>query len=175
MRSFILVIAITILFMGCSPGANEKSKQKSDDFADRVHDKTNDRTQQENYDPIKYIQSDEKGIAKDGTKHNIFETDEARAIAQELSARKDVKQTQVATNDEQVAVFVLLHDYQDPDIAKSLEKDIHKISPNKEIFVYTDKVHWNRLKDLDSTIKARQIGDNLEQFLEKYFNLDIKD
>lgn len=180
MRLIIFVFSL-FLIVGCNntnTGQNDDREQSNG--TDYLYYETDqekmERLGSQNASPIKdYLQSNEKGIGKDGTERNIFETDEARKIAQELALRDDVKQTQIATTDEQVVVFVLLNDYQDPNIAKSLEEDIKKITPNKKILVYTDKLHWNRLKDIDSSMRARDIGNDLEKFLEENFNIHIKD
>lgn len=176
----ISIFVISLFIVGCQNGqlGRESNDHKPLSTEPIHYEKGEDPNEQldTHNSPMKpYLQSDEKGIGKDGTERNIFETDEALEIAQKLSLRDDVKQTQVATTDDQVAVFVLLRDYQNPQIAKSIEQDIRAITPNKEIFVYTDKIHWNRLKDLDSSMRARKIGNDLEKFLEENFNIEIKD
>lgn len=123
----------------------------------------------------KYIESDEIGIGEHGTERDIFKTEEALEVAQALAKRKEVRHAQVATSTTQIVAFVLLKDFQNPNIAKSLEEEIARINPQKDIYIYTDQLHYNRVEDLKSSMKARQIGNDLQRFFEEQFNIDIKD
>ena len=102
---------------------------------------------------------------KDGN-HNtdIFTTDEAKKISEQLSKRKDIKQTQVATTEKSVIVGIMLNEQSkqidNQNIVNDIEKEVSKLSPNKEIVVYTDNIHWNQMKNLDSTIRNKDNGDN---------------
>lgn len=175
----ILLIVFAIILSACQMNDEGRKDSNKQFQTERIHhdpEQTNDENRDVKDSPMKqYLQSDEKGIGKGGTQRKLFQSDESLKITQILSERDDVKQAQVATTDNEVAAFVLLRDYQNPDIAESLEADVEKIAPQKDIFIYTDKTHWNRLKDLDSSIRARDIGNDLEKFLEEHLNIEIKD
>ena len=165
-----------LLLIGC----NNTNDSKGDNNTIGTNDRPSDTEENSVLDPsnkpiIEYIESDEKGIGERGTERNFFESDEALAIAQALSSRTDVRHAHVATSDTQVVAFVLLKDYQNHHIAEDLEEEVRKISPDKDIYIYTDKVHYNRVEDLKSSMRARQIGNNIERFIERYFNVEIED
>lgn len=172
----IMVIAISLLTIGCQ---NKTKDQKTEESIDYIFYETEEEKQiREGKDENRirqYLQSDEKGIGEDGTKRNIFKTDEALYVTQILSERKDVRHAHAASSPTQIVVFVNLKDYQDPHIAKRLEEEVRKVSPHKDIYVYTDQIDYNRMEDLKSSMKARQTGNNIQRFLEEQLNLDIKD
>lgn len=171
-----MIICLGILLAGCQ---GKETIQHEDDPKNLVYYETEDEKHirlGNDKDPMKkYLQSDEKGIGEGGTEQNIFKTDEALIVAQRLSKREEVRQAQVASSPTQIVVFVLLRDYQNPNIAKTLEEEIRMLSPHKDIYIYTDQRHYNRVEDLKSSMKARQIGNDLQRFFEEQFNIDIKD
>lgn len=122
-----------------------------------------------------YYQSNEKGIATDGKENNVFVTKEAREISQLLAKREYINQIQVATMDERVVVSVTLNDYTLSNAAGMIKRDVEKVVPNKEIIVYTDELHWNRMKDVNASLKQREIGENVEEYLEKHLNINVED
>src|SRR5699024_6517275 len=112
---------------------------------------------------------------------DIFTTKESAEIADHLTKRNDVIQAQVATTEERVIVGVMLnkHDKQQTDkdqkkIAE-IEKSVQKLEPYKEIIVNTDDAHWNQLKDLNSSLKQLNASENVEKYIEKFLNIDVKD
>src|SRR5699024_10965307 len=83
-----------------------------------------------------------------------------------------------ATTEDRVIVGVMLnkHDKQQTDkdqkkIAE-IEKTVQKLEPDKEIIVYTDDAHWNQLKDLNSSLKQSNAGENVKKYIEKFLNVD---
>lgn len=170
-----LIIYIFMLFLliGCNQAETESQEPISPDQV--RYDKEIERDDSNNHPLRQYTESEEKGISEYGTKREIFRTDEALRVTQLLSERDDVRHAHVATSDTQVVAFVLLKDYEDHHIAKTLEEEVKTIVPDKDIYIYTDKNHYNRIEDLKSSMKPRQIGKDLQRFFEKYLNLDIKD
>jgi len=171
-----IIICLGIILIGCQ---GKETIQQEDDTRNLLYYETGDEKQVRlgnDKDPMKkYLQSDEKGIGEGGTEQNIFKTDEALIVAQRLSEREEVRQAQVASSPTQIVAFVLLRDYQNPNIANALEEEVRKVSPHKDIYIYTDQLHYNRVEDLKSSMKARQIGNDLQRFFEEQFNIDIKD
>lgn len=171
----IIFLILLLLVTGCNEEAREIKKESTTQFVRyETEEKRNPREEDLDNSLKKYTQSEERGISKDGTKHEIFKTEESMEITQLLSRREDVRHAHVATSRTQVVAFVLLRDFQNPHIAKDLEEEIRTITPEKDIFIYTDKKHYNRIEDLKSSMGARQIGDNLQQFFEENLNIRIK-
>src|SRR5699024_1017385 len=112
---------------------------------------------------------------------DIFTTKESAEIADHLTKRNDVIQAQVTTTEDRGMVGGMLnkHDKQQTDkdqkkIAES-EKSVQKLEPDKEIIVNTYDAHWNQLKDLNSSLKQSNAGENVEKYIEKFLNVDVKD
>src|SRR5699024_10530756 len=122
----------------------------------------------------KYYQSDEKGIGTDGDEENIFATKETREITQLLAKREDIRDSQVVSLRDRV-VLVLMTDTNKVtnDMVQTITNEVEKITPTKQVLIYTDEYHWNRMKDLDAGLKQRKIGESAEEFIEKYFNINI--
>lgn len=124
-----------------------------------------------------YYESDEEGIGTDGDENKIFATEEAKEISQLLARHQHIQDAQVATVGDQVIVSVALKNHTRPNnnMLVEMEREIKEIVPNKEVLLYTDERQWNRMKDLDAGLKQREAGKSVEEFIEKYFNIDVKD
>lgn len=131
-----------------------------------------------NYYPDKdYLQSDEKGVGQGGIENNFYENDEAREISQYLAKKEDVMQYYVAPFDDRVVITV---EFRDPheDIenrGKELQDDISQLTPDKDVIVYTDEYSWNQMNQIKAGNAQREAGESAEEFIERMFNVDIKD
>lgn len=176
MRRLLIVLPLIFVPIGCQ---TKESLEEENNSPRLVHyesdEERNLRLGNRDNSIRKYFESDEKGIGEYGTERNIFKTDEALEVSQALAKREDVRQAQVATSPTQIVAFVILKDFQNPNVAKSIEEEIQNISPHKDIYIYTDQLHYNRVEDLKSSMRARQIGDDLERFFEEFLNIKIKD
>lgn len=124
-----------------------------------------------------YLQSDEEGIAHDGTENNFFESDEDLAISQYLSKRKDVMQYYVTPFDDRVVVTVLFReDYENiNERGKQIQDEIKQMAPGKQVIVYTDEYSYNQMNHIKAGKIQREAGETVEEFLERVFRVDIKD
>lgn len=179
----ITIIILVLLLSGCkSPEAENKKNDKEDYRQTELNNETKPMNNKNvpraaDKSPNKdYYQSDEKGIATDGTEENIFATDDTREIAQLLAIRTDIRQSQVAELKDRIVITLMTNPNEmDNQTISSIKDDIQEVVPEKEVFIYTDEYHWNRMKDLDASLQQRKMGEAVEEFMEKHFNIDIKD
>lgn len=181
-KMIVLKLAILMLFLsGCtSMNARETNDNKIGKINSQNVKYESERQQREQLevveDPTKdYYQSDEEGIGTGGNERNFYPTVDTREIAQLLAKRKDVQNSQVASFTDGVVVVLQLNNYSNPNVANELEREIAQIVPNKKVIIYTDDISWNRMKKLDSGLQQRKMGENVENWVEKYFNVDMKD
>lgn len=175
MRTFLLVFGIvSILLTGCTNNEQLGSERDVDPKPIRISTKDNRQVVIDKNPSKDYIQSDEEGIGQYGSERNIFESVESRQISQQLARRDEVIQSRVAVTPNRVIVFASLNDYPN-DIEKQIEDDVKKYVQDKQIIVFTDEAQWERMRHLESSLKAEEIGEDMEQYLERYFNIDIKD
>lgn len=166
------------IFTACTNNNAEQHQQEDSNVQPIRYESNkeeNERLGINDYADKDYYQSDEKGIAHDGNERNIFHSDESLLVAQKLGERPDIKQYQVAVYENYVIVFTILQDYVNDDIAESIEQDVKEVLPSKEVAVYTDEYHWNKMRHMQAGFKQRQIADDLEHYLEENFNIKVKD
>ncbi|MFD1850161.1 YhcN/YlaJ family sporulation lipoprotein [Oceanobacillus bengalensis] len=118
-----------------------------------------------------YPQSEQRGVnASDyeGDYTDPFTNDETIFITEELRKDKDIIQAQVASTDDRIIVAVMLREYYNEADTEEIKEKIRRIVPDidKEIIVYTDDIHWNRMKDYDARNESHEIGDNIEEIFE---------
>lgn len=172
---FTCLISMIILLTGCMNNEELGSQREIDPKPERISTGEENKQIVIDKNPNKdYYRSDEEGIAQYGSERNIFDSREERQISQELAKRKEVNQTRVAITPNRVIIFASLNDYPN-DIEKKIQDDASRFVRDKQIIVFTDKVQWERMKHLESSIDQQEMGENAEEFLERYFNIDIKD
>jgi len=191
MKIIVTLVILAVFAVGCtnenSDGKRETTQENSNthpinyepkkEQQDRLEDRVNPPSKQKHQQNQKRYHADQSG----NDNMDIFTTKESAEIADHLTKRNDVIQAQVATTEDRVIVGVMLnkHDKQQTDkdqkkIAE-IEKSVQKLEPHKEIIVYTDDAHWNQLKDLNSSLKQSNAGENVEKYIEKFLNVDVKD
>lgn len=171
---FILIFTATVMLTGCMNNNDLGSKQDTDLKPVRLSTQDNEQVVIEKNPSKDYIQSNEEGVGQHGTEREIFNSRESRQISQQLAKRKEISQSRVAVTPNRVLVFASLNEYPN-DITKQIEKDVEPFVRDKQIVVFTDEAQWERMQHLDSSLRQREIGEDIEQFLERYFNIDIKD
>ncbi|MGM8212983.1 YhcN/YlaJ family sporulation lipoprotein [Virgibacillus sp. W0430] len=177
--NLIWIAAMFMLFVGCSNGQKDTSQEKEGTNPNPIRYETkeeyNARHGINDYADKDYYQSDEAGIAPDGNERNIFNTEESLLIAQTLQRKTDIKQAQAALVDSKIIVFVTLNDYTNDNISNNIRQIVQEIVPEKEVIIFTDEIHWNRMRHLQAGLKQREIAENLEHYFEENFNIRIKD
>src|SRR5699024_6517282 len=75
-------------------------------------------------------------------------------IYDQISHFKEIKQAQVTAADDKIVVALMLNDYNEEDVRDKIVNNVRDIVPNKEIVIYTDDVHWNRIKNKRARLKS---------------------
>ncbi|MCG1027919.1 YhcN/YlaJ family sporulation lipoprotein [Virgibacillus halodenitrificans] len=176
----IVLLAFTI---GCSNNNDESGENKTNPNTQPIHYET-DQEQKDrlNYDEPSigerggYPQSEQEQVNDadyKGGYSDAFTNKEAILLSQELQNKKDIIQAQVAVTDKRIIVGVMQREHTDHFAVNKIESTIREILPNteKEIIVYTDDIHWDRMKNLDARLKAKNRGDDLENIVEDFLNI----
>jgi len=179
-KSVIPLILITMM-IACSPTEQGESNQTKDSSVQPMHF---DKKQADIYDNQEpsigeqggYIQSEQRGVnqADFSNYSDAFTNEESVHITRALEKQKDIIQAQVASLEDRIVVAVMLREHLDHDVSQRIEKDVKEIVPdtNKQIIVYTDDIQWDRMKNLDTRLKAKTVGDDLENSIKELFQLD---
>lgn len=178
-QKIIWIAGMVFVAVGCTNENNDTSTESDVDDSKLIRYETkeeqNERLGINDYGTKDYYQSDEEGITPDGNERILFDNKESLLIAQKLEKRPDIKQAQVATVDDNIIVFVTLKDYTNDNITNNIKSVVQEIVPNKEIIIFTDDIHWNRMRNLQAGLKQKEIGENVEQYLEQHFDIQLKD
>ncbi|HEY4601183.1 MAG TPA: YhcN/YlaJ family sporulation lipoprotein [Cerasibacillus sp.] len=97
---------------------------------------------------------------------DIFTNDESAKLEEHLRTFKEVKQAQVASTEDRIVIGVILSNrfQEDPNIATDIKRSVEEMFPNKTIIVYTDHIHWDRMREL----RSKNI-DNPETLFDNWF------
>ncbi|MEC5422057.1 YhcN/YlaJ family sporulation lipoprotein [Virgibacillus sp. C22-A2] len=122
-----------------------------------------------------YPQSDQEGVnASDysGGYSDVFTNEESEFLANELQAHRDIIQAQVASTEDRIIVAVMLREHSNHDVAETIETEVREVIPetDKQIIIYTDDIYWDRMKNLDARLEARDVGEDLEDYITDFFN-----
>lgn len=98
---------------------------------------------------------------------DAFTNDESIRLSQALEQRRDIVQAQVASTEDRVIVSVKLNKHKDHYIAENLREEIQTIVPDKQIVIYTDDPHWERMKNIDTKLKSKNFGNDILDFFNK--------
>lgn len=191
MRSKIITTMCILVFIvgGCtntnSDGKKETNKESpnSDPISYETQQGNKDRGGVREHsleEQAGYSQHDQDNVNhgeanRDNT--DIFTTQEAEEISRRLTRRRDITQAQVATTEDRVIIGVILKKQQtgNQKLISDIEKEVQQFAPDKEVIVYTDDTHWNKMKDLDKGLKRNNSGEDVEKYIENFLNMDIKD
>lgn len=164
------VLLSFILFLTAC-GMNEESK--GTDTTDRntqpIHFESNNDQNRSIGERGGYPQSEQLNVNR-GNEINytdIYANDKTEKLRKQLVKTKDIVQAQVAETDDEIIVAVILSQAYQKDIASQdevedtldrIENKVKEILPNtnKEIIVYTDTMHWHRMKNIDARTKNRE-------------------
>lgn len=127
-----------------------------------------------------YPQHDQDNVNHGEANRNnadIFTTQEAEEISRHLTKRRDITQAQVATTEDRVIIGLILKKQQtgNQQLIDNIEKEVQQFAPDKEIIVYTDDTHWNKMKNLDRGLKRNNSGEDVESYIENFFGNNGKD
>ncbi|WP_010651031.1 YhcN/YlaJ family sporulation lipoprotein [Oceanobacillus massiliensis] len=176
------LMLILLLAAGCTNG--ERTQQTSDiNDGGSIQPIHFDRKDRDIYNKDEssigeqggYPQSEQK-MANDADFSNYtdaYTNEESIRISEELQQRKDIIQAQVASTDDRIIVAVMLQERFNLEVP-DVEEYVREIVPDtdKEIIVYTDEIHWDRMKNLDARLGAKNSGEGVEKFIEDLFQLN---
>lgn len=173
---FLFILIVT----ACSPNEQGASERTNNSSVQPIHF---DKKQSDIYDNEEpsigeqggYPQSEQNGVNQADFRNysDAFTNEESLFITKELEKQKDIIQAQVASSEDRIVVAVMLREHVDHDMPQKIEEDVKELVPgtNKQIIVYTDDVQWNQMKNLDTRLKAKTIGDDLENTIKDLFQL----
>ncbi|QKY69569.1 YhcN/YlaJ family sporulation lipoprotein [Lentibacillus sp. CBA3610] len=123
--------------------------------------------EQKTYPDNKYKDINEGDSGKNTDK---FTNEMSLSISNHLKQRHDVRQAQVAVTDEKVVVGVMLTDQAPPDMRDLVEEEVQQLVPNKDVYVYTDDIYWDRMRNKDAELD--QLNGDVREYLREFFNRD---
>lgn len=162
-----VLLLLIIVLTACT---NTKEEEQDN------HDNNNTGIQPMHFETDKKAENRNNG--EDNQRQNktrysdVFTNEESIMLSEKLEKRKGINRAQVASTDERVIVAVMLSDHSDHNITKKIEADIKEIIPDKQIVIYTDDTHWERMKNLDARLESKNIGNDVEDNLKELFNIN---
>lgn len=174
-RIFSLIMMLSVVLVACNANTSEQNAEddQQGNNVQPIRYNTDERGNNLDYGQQGgYPQSELDELHDDGVSERTkdkYVTEEGMKVSEHLQERKDIKQAQVAVTEDRVVVAVTLNEYlEHHEIAEDIRKDVKQFIPDKTVVVYTDDYYWKRMRNLN----ARDLGNDIEQFLENFFNLD---
>ncbi|WP_170875264.1 YhcN/YlaJ family sporulation lipoprotein [Virgibacillus pantothenticus] len=99
-----------------------------------------------------------------------FTNEEAIMITEALQKKRQIVQAQVASTNDRILIGVILSTHVSGDIGNEIKKEVKKLLPdsNKEIIIYTDDTHWEKMRNLDARLEAKDNGENMEELINRF-------
>ncbi|GGJ84025.1 hypothetical protein GCM10007063_03140 [Lentibacillus kapialis] len=176
---WMLVPAVSTLLFGCAQYETGQEDSQENMNSQPIHYE-NEKEQNERFGKEKqgideqggYQQSEQKELndGDENAQSDLFTNEMSMSISKQLKERKDVRQAQVAISDEKVVVGVMLTDQAPPDMRELVEREVQRMVPTKEIYVYTDDIYWDRMRNKDA--QPDQLNGDIREFLREFFNRD---
>lgn len=175
----LLLLAILLFVVGCSKNGTSIEGPNTSPIN---YQPNKDRDQMEKDPEIDYSYYEQSkrrmGEFKQKNPQNmdedIYTSEETNRVADHLLKQSNIVNAQVASTNDRIIVAVKLSDYGDREVGNEIEQEVRTIVPNKEIVVYTDYTYWEHEKDKMASDGASEISENVDDFLENFFNIDIK-
>jgi hypothetical protein len=175
---------ITAIMVGCSNNNTNGDAQNNDNDVntESIHYETNQEqanrlgtNDESTGEKGGRIQSDQSGTnasnGHSGNYQDIFTNEETDKIYSRLIKLKEIKQAQVATTDDRIVVAVMLNRHAGKNIGDKIENETRKVVPNKEVYVYTDDVHWNDVKNLRARSGPANAAENVKDDIKRLFHI----
>ncbi|NWO13295.1 YhcN/YlaJ family sporulation lipoprotein [Virgibacillus sp.] len=120
-----------------------------------------------------YPQSKQDNINRSDFKSGYadpFTNEESKLIAEALRDHKQISQAQVASTADRILIGVKLNTHVTDDVGEDIKKEVKQLLPqaNKEIIIYTDDAHWEKMKNLEARIEAKDNGKKMEEFINQF-------
>lgn len=175
---------ITFFSTGCTTMNLNKDDNKGKINSEQIRYETQnqgaDNLGSSKPDYSKYEQSVRKlKELKEATEHgpdtDIFTNEEVEAVMDHLRKQEEIIDAQAAMSGDKIYVAVKLNNNGDQDIGNEIERQVREVVKNKEIIIYTDYSDWERSKDEGASKGAASLGKDLENMLENFFNVNVKE
>ncbi|MFC3039277.1 YhcN/YlaJ family sporulation lipoprotein [Virgibacillus xinjiangensis] len=81
-----------------------------------------------------------------------YTDEETKRIAEKLKELEGIVGAQVETTDDRLFIALQLKEHTDPDKPGQIEEQVRSMVPEtgKQVIIFTDRAHWDRMKSLDS-------------------------
>lgn len=123
--------SIALLLMGC-----QSSDEMNKDAIGNDNEIIEDQMQVKNDSYKQYTQSEEKGIAKDGFKEQLFSSAEQREIIQHVTQMEHVDSVYVNHGDDYVNIVVSVREGPHDTIKKRIRRYIKENFPQRKVDVF---------------------------------------
>lgn len=170
---------VCLLFtVSCAQLISDESQEETNDveteFISYENEDANDQKLPTNFEG--YEQSKQrKDLLQDDSDNKItdqYTTEETQMISEHLMNLQEIQAAQVASTDDRVVVGVILNRNADRHIGNMIEEEVRKfVNDDKDIVVYTDDTYWYQRRNLDAKANATQLGEDLEELLDDFFNI----
>lgn len=101
-----------------------------------------------------------------------YSNEETEMISEHLMNLREVNRAQVVSTDDRIVVGVILNRHTDQHVGNMIEEEVRTLmSDDREIVVYTDDKYWYQRRNIDAKARATQIGEELEDVLDDFFNI----
>lgn len=105
-----------------------------------------------------YPQSDQRDTNASESKYenssDPYINEDSGKIYDRIIRFREIKQAQIAISEDKVMVALMLNDYNEETIRDKIVKEVEKVEPDKEVVIYTDDIHWNRMRNSRSRFKS---------------------
>lgn len=170
-RAILFLLFIVILSACTNTQENSQNNNKNTD--------TNTDTQPMHYEREKTDVKEDDGAEnqrRNGHREprysDAFTNEESVELSKRLEKQKNIVKAQVASTEDRIIVAVMLNDHSDHNITRKIESEVKKTNPDKQIVIYTDDSHWDRMKNLDARMKSGSIGNGFEDNIKGLFNIN---
>lgn len=175
---FIVSLSITLLFAtGCDQFISNESMENNNDVNTELITYENEEGKNKgptNFDGYEKSKQRRERLQDDSNQPitDQYTNAETNRIAEHLMTLDEINRAQVVSTDDRIVVGVILNLHDDQHIGNMIEEEVRElITDDRDIVVYTDEKYWYQRRNLDAKGRATQIGEDLEDILDNFFNL----
>ncbi|GAA0442515.1 hypothetical protein GCM10008983_19490 [Lentibacillus halophilus] len=179
--NWVVIPLMSFVLIGCGTDDDRQQTQDNNDTQPINYETEQERKDRQGVEDENigerggYPQTEQKRLndGDENAQSDSFTNEMSMSIADQLKQKRKVKQAQVAVADDRIVVGVMINASAPPDMRERLEKEVQNMVPEKEVYVYTDDIFWDRMRNKDS--KPDQLNGDMEEFMREFFNRDRKE
>ncbi len=141
-KYMVFIVVIVSMVAGCNPTNNETEENRIP--GEKINPNTQQSTDEEQriqHEPYKqYTQSEEKGIAKDGYKMQLFSSDEQREIEQHIIQMENVAYVHVEVYEDRLNIAVSVREGPYDKIEDDIYNYIQEHFPQRNIEILVTQI-----------------------------------